>query len=103
MNVPPKIISPHCRGQLECPLKLDAQLNIVSLSNGKTSDIIGIIIFWTESWRSKLPKWSSLKCFQFFDTPGTPGGRTLGAFVNFGSDIQNWESTSSLISKVVIN
>ena len=29
--------------------------------------------------------------------------RTLGSFVNFGLEIQNWESTSSLISKVVIN
>jgi hypothetical protein len=29
--------------------------------------------------------------------------RTLGSFVNFGLEIQNWESTTSLISKVVIN
>ena len=29
--------------------------------------------------------------------------RTLGSFENFGLEIQNWESTSSLISKVVIN
>ena len=29
--------------------------------------------------------------------------RTLGSFGNFGSEIQTWESTSSLKSKVVIN
>ena len=37
------------------------------------------------------------------DLPKYGRVRTLGYFGNFGSEIQTWESTSALISKVVIN